>query len=459
MLTVEELRKSLETGDANAVIGQFEGGSLECKAHPYLLDREEQKLELAKDVAGLANAEGGVILIGYQTERDAIHSEDRVAAVSPFPKALLDAHRYDQVLREWLCPAGIGIEICWFECAATVGQGVGAIFVSRAEEVDRPVLVAKTILEGRRRDIVFGYCERTLSHVVPTTVERLQALLRDGLRMDQELRGGIESIQVALADLRSAPIEAQAAEDRQRSFQTRLSAALEASGLNEGPALALAAFARRNLDLRDLFQSRSSRLAQLIDDPPQLRASGFDLRVGESSRIVEGRLRRAVRKPAEPNQQFSLAKLLELHRDGMLIYTATGDERWLCWGSNAAEPAIHPLVLVETTALFVKLAFDVFQGHVSTDDCIEFHLRLLRLKPGCRLQGGPPRGWGQALIRPQESAHLKIAVAFGSEEPKAVAFRLLSEVYSWFGFEADKIPFVTTLEPKTIDEQAIAQLR
>lgn len=75
-LDPDHVRFILKSGHFNELIGTVEDEHLECKAAPYQLQSEHQKQELAKDVAGLANAGGGIILIGVRTERDPTHFGD-----------------------------------------------------------------------------------------------------------------------------------------------------------------------------------------------------------------------------------------------------------------------------------------------------------------------------------------------------------------------------------------------
>ena len=66
-LSQAELLLLLADGKFDALIGEFESEWLECKSSPYQLEHDGQKLELAKDISGLANAEGGVLLLGFST--------------------------------------------------------------------------------------------------------------------------------------------------------------------------------------------------------------------------------------------------------------------------------------------------------------------------------------------------------------------------------------------------------
>ena len=82
-LSDPELRRILVTGVFAELIGEFEGERLESKGQPYRLETDDQRMELAKDVSGLANRNGGAILLGCVTETDSAHGDERITVVRP----------------------------------------------------------------------------------------------------------------------------------------------------------------------------------------------------------------------------------------------------------------------------------------------------------------------------------------------------------------------------------------
>lgn len=64
-ITLAEVAAILQSGDFTRLLGGLEDDHLECKSAPYNLDQEREKMELAKDVSALANADGGIILIRW----------------------------------------------------------------------------------------------------------------------------------------------------------------------------------------------------------------------------------------------------------------------------------------------------------------------------------------------------------------------------------------------------------
>jgi hypothetical protein len=77
---------------------------LDAKQSPYVLENSKQKLEFAKDVSALANAAGGVILLGFDTERHATTSGEHISKICPFPLTMANPDRYAKVLASSVHP-------------------------------------------------------------------------------------------------------------------------------------------------------------------------------------------------------------------------------------------------------------------------------------------------------------------------------------------------------------------
>jgi predicted HTH transcriptional regulator len=89
-ISPSELTAILQSGDFNRLLGGLEDDRLECKSAPYNLDHEREKMELAKDVSALANADGGLILIGVQTEQEPQYQGDIIRGVGCFAQDRID---------------------------------------------------------------------------------------------------------------------------------------------------------------------------------------------------------------------------------------------------------------------------------------------------------------------------------------------------------------------------------
>ena len=85
ILTPDQITAILMAGEFDDLVGAAETSNVEFKVSPYQLEQEYAKQEFAKDVTALADAAGGVIVIGAATTPDSTHPTDKVTSISPFP--------------------------------------------------------------------------------------------------------------------------------------------------------------------------------------------------------------------------------------------------------------------------------------------------------------------------------------------------------------------------------------
>src|SRR5258708_23751391 len=111
-----EVLEKLTARDFDALIGVAEGVGLDAKDRPYVFDTTKQRLELAKDVSALANAVGGIIVLGFDTAREPLTAGERISEVRPFPVNMVDPDRYRKIVHEYVYPP-LDIAVTVFEAA------------------------------------------------------------------------------------------------------------------------------------------------------------------------------------------------------------------------------------------------------------------------------------------------------------------------------------------------------
>jgi hypothetical protein len=436
--TQAEVIAILASGDFDALVGEFESDWLECKSQPYGLNSDEQKLELAKDVSGLANASGGIILIGFATKVNPVHGDDQIDKVRVMSHELINPDQYRQSISSWLYPPLEDVEVTVFPSSQDDSKSVAAIIVPSANDLFRPIMVRRTLLGSQRRvELFFGYFERKQTRVVHYSVERLHTLLRDGRSLSSDLKAGFDVLQTIIEC--RFPERATLAETP-NDIDERIEAALDKVCYN--PSFFLAAIPSRALDLRGLFQSRGHDLVRLLDNPPEIRQSGFDINAGGNSR-VQGKLRRAY---------IENTNLLEIHKDGLVVFVAQADGECLCWGSKHQQHnqrLINQLALVEMVYLFCVFSVQVFSGELQDGDTVTLRLSIRQKQPLQQefvLKPGPLFGRHSGSNITLPSLDIPVRVFYGSESPERWAGKLLADLYAAFGYEEDCIPYADISE-------------
>jgi hypothetical protein len=457
-LTLAEARTILTSHNYCAFLDTVETVHLEFKGEPYRLDHELQKQELAKDVSALANARGGAILIGFKTTKSPIVLGDLVTEVRPIPSDQFDAEQYYGVIREWIYPAPT-VTIEWFPVPAD--KGIVLIEVGAGDPEHLPHLLKRTVSEdGRRSEVVFGYVERRQGSVPPASVQQIHALLRSGMRM-HEIRdqyGLIQNTLQQLLDMQNGAFEAQTgqvnSERRISEFNRDKQQALAVSGFESIPNLLLAAYPTESVSMRGLFDSKESDLIQLLQDPPRLKGNGWDLTIDEPMLNLHGRMRRSVK----PDW-----KLLQLSRDGVLIFLARGDDSFLSFSANQKPDGpffIVPFVLSHCVYIFTLLAQRVFEYATPAPSTIRYVLQLRNMENKEHPALLHPNHLEMNRYAALEYYHQMPYASEGFEvsapheaSPGEVTYELIAQVFEWFGFDRDRVRNVRVEADKAVIDE------
>ena len=138
---------ALRSAGLGMVIGLRECAWLDAKEKPYKLGHPAQDAELCKDAVALANARGGLLLIGYGTARKG--GREILARLAPVPGGSVNAEQYRMILRARVYPDIRDLEVEWLPYGDETG--VLAIYVPRQRETDKLFVIRGRIpAEGVR---------------------------------------------------------------------------------------------------------------------------------------------------------------------------------------------------------------------------------------------------------------------------------------------------------------------
>jgi len=447
MTSPRELLEKLEARDFEALLGLMESEWLEAKETPYHLDSHKQKLELAKDVTALANANGGIIVLGFDCEKLPTTAGERICKVCQFPVALIDPSKYRQILADVVHPPPHGVSVLVFE--ANDGQGVAAIFVDPGVITEKPYLVGKMLDEN---DIsigaYFGYFERKRDFIPAVSIARIQQQLAAGLQ-SASIQQRLEAIETkidALTPPRRLATVVTSVQKPER--EARIKRARIAVGRDTEPLIYFNAVPENACSFPTLFKSHSDRVVRLIENPPQFRSNGFEIWADRTSEIIEGRLRRNM----IPGQ-----RLIELWQDGEFTFVGPGDEDFLGWsvGTGPGRPIrVSNFVLAESTLHFCWLMRWVFEEAVPKPSILRLAVgfaNLMRPEGPATLSDLPEgrlRAMGRSRPAPSPDREVYELAEWDSYDPARLAYVLLKGAYNWFGFDSEVMPYVDNSGPE-----------
>jgi hypothetical protein len=444
VVSAKVVLEELAAKNFESLVGVSEGVWLEAKQSPYVFETPKQKLEFAKDVSALANANGGIIVIGFDTMRDPLAAGEQISKVCPFPVSMVDPEQYRSLVLEYVYPP--------LECVAQIfegtgGKGVAAVVVDGA--TSRPYIVSKMTEEtGQIIGAHFGFFERKQYRFPAVSVARIQQQLSAGQQwasIDQRL-SAIETNVGQWGKSGPTPknVGITAEERKQRLKVGRITV-----GRDESPLVYLMASAESVCDFPTLFKSRLERIVRLIENPPQPRPQGFEIWADRTSEIIEGRMRR---------NMIAGTRLIELWKDGLFLFIGPGDEDFLGWRMGGEDRPIHisNFVLAESILMFCWLMKIVFAEAEPKPPALRLMVGFDNLgRPsGPATLSSAPEGRmpvaGNTRTAPRSNVEVFQLADLEQYDPQHLGFLLMEDIYHWFGFDSANVPYVDPSGPKPL---------
>jgi hypothetical protein len=203
-----------------------------------------------------------------------------------------------------------------------------------------------------------------------------------------------------------------------------------------------------------LFDPKESDLIQVLEDPPRLNGNGWDLTIDESMVNLHGRMRRSMR----PGW-----KLLQITRDGVLLFLARGDDDFLSFSTNQKPDGplfIVPFVLAHCVYVFSLFAQRVFGYATPAPSNVRYVLQLRNMEnekqPALlhpnhlEMNRHPALEYYRPM--PHSSEGFEVTSTLGTP-PGQVAYELVAQVFEWFGFDRDRVPNVRVQDGKAVIDE------
>jgi len=230
------------------------------------------------------------------------------------------------------------------------------------------------------------------------------------------------------------------------------------------PFYILAAAPTKPGKLKKIFESGPDSIMNLLQNPGQLRHAGWDLNTYDSPQIIKG----------EYLEVKDGRKLIRLYEDGTIILRALADNNYLGWGQFEEQfkkfPRLNSIALIELTYNFIDF-YGRLSGHFESNPekiRIRCELRNAFLTDSAKLilAPGPVGSVGyEGGFFKKEAPENNMSKQIDSEladiqnSPAYVVYELIKELYLWFGYTTDKIPYTSEDEQgkKFIDMKQITK--
>lgn len=441
----DELLASLREGQAGfpAISGTPEDAWIDFKQSHYRLAEKRQRIELAKDVSGFANAGGGVVVVGIETQRLPNQHIEVASKLTPVRMELLNLSQIRDVLRQYVYPRVNGLECSIFEISDD--KGVLVIEVPKQDSEDQPFVVTEGISEeGEHYGNMFGWFQREGDSTQPALPSFIHDLLRDGFRLRRMLSHSTSQF-AALAPESAAP-------DTVSEKERRAQAEGDAADLQveDAPHLVVQAWKPSGFRLPDIH----GEFKRNFLSPPQLRVNGFNVGFSHGLEVLEGGgLRKA--RPRTASLSVLPNGLSTLVVGSHYLGWAMGDSN--SWGQEL----INPVPLVELIYEFCSF----FSTHVrdeSNGPEMNVQARLCRLdvEGARRLAPGDLHrlyGFDDSKLPGGEASEIVTDIV-NQEAPERAAFELLADIYRQYGLPEDAIPF-TDKETRVVSPTKLGEQR
>jgi Schlafen, AlbA_2 len=445
----------LDGGDFEALVDVREDIEVEFKRQPYQLDQESERFELAKDISALANADGGAIVLGVQTERREDAPIDVAVRIRPFAPDLVDTERYVATAIERIYPRIQGLRVEFKPRGDNAERGLVVIDVPPQAEADKLFLVQKPVDEGTTAPgWMVGVSVRSVGRVDERRVSEIHGLINRGYTVSDRLDDLVGEVGAIREGLDAGPVVAQETPaDRLEALIGEHLPAVEQQLGELTPYLYLAAAPKAPTRVQSLTRQQGVR--QTLESPVFTRHDGWNLVTLDRASIVGGR-------------RLSLAngtrKFVDLYEDGTFVVVGTVPD-FLAWHRRQLANKINALALFELTYNFllvydqilgdleplpeeVRVAIGLRHAHAYDEPLYMAYGRIDRIDYEADLK---------TRAAPDDAFDHSEDVAVTADEPHvdigAAAYSLLVRLYNWFGFEDEAVPYTNEARTAIDGEQ------
>lgn len=456
----EEVAELLRANKFEAVLGTRETQTLDFKESWYRLEEPAQKFELGKDVAAMANKDGGYIVRGIKATRITSADAEVAAIIKPIPSAKVDIDQHRSVVNGNVFPPPADIEYEFiYDAIDTSGDQRGFLVIKIPPQPDGSIhILTRVATDSGDQFDAFVVPIRDGAQTRFLNPGEVWRLLSDGKRLPAVLAVERATSAAEAPSPPTVPFESDPFPVKPRPASARwarerlpdLVVELESfMNWKDHATLLLAAAPVEQQDSSPNGFYSVDGFAGALAKPPNLRYAGFGLSYEEAPVRVGNRL---VVSSARD-------RALWVEESGLAVAATNSAGDFLTWGSQPTGRGgldINPTVLVEYTYLFCHLIAESLVPLIggAWNVCVvlkrasggEFPLTLPTefVSPGFAFEHRAPQSDFLEQWMPM------------APTPAEAAYSLVKAVYDFFSAAPSEIRFA---ENQAIDVEAIRSVR
>jgi hypothetical protein len=402
------------------LIGVEETAQIDFKSEPYDLTTDKGKWELGKDVAGMTNFAGGVIVIGVHVRKTDGNFSEVASMLCPVPARSLNARQYHDIIRNLVRPA-VRFECAFHEDPDKPGNGYMTIRVHPLEEHERWAMVRRLVTHEGKPVEGFGIPVRDGDQTRWLSADEVYRLVRDGQRSVSP--GG-----QALSVPQDSPSAVQAlSPDELDEVVDRLVAF---NDWQDQPVLAWQSAPNVPQSLLPVMWENDG-IAHKLRFPESLRGSGgFNWNFWKDAVRLDGGVLLSDGRHA-----------MWVRQDGVATAAAVVSDEMLAWATHSPAQGPFRLNLIALAEMTLEY-FRLIDGTLVTDAGTQYRHAIITRgfagSPGVTLSTAVPPFTGGMQYEADEDGRYAFDA---SGDPGADAFDALWRLFTVFRQPKEKVPF------------------
>ncbi len=238
----------------------------------------------------------------------------------------------------------------------------------------------------------------------------------------------------------------------EETLKSRIDDSIKAIDAENKRLMILSAHPHPLTELGSIFSNNPDSIRRKLENPPYLRYSGWNINTLDQSRIVKGKSIRV---------KNGDRKVIDLYRDGGMIFVCLADEKFLAWSGTETNQFIYSLSLIEVVYEFVRFYKLVTEDMKTAPAKVTLKARFKNMYLNNVITRISPYKLNSSQVplpvdAPEDDFEVVVDCDFADFNVGKMAYRLVEEIYLRFGIETNIIPYTKDVGGvKEIDPEQI----